>query len=97
MCRHRVNAVLDSCNEVNIVIIQGVPKKVSPFEQFQKSNHCLVLNDTLGRHFTKMTLWGIDFHQLSLTWLKFWIVITILEYTCSMAFKVWGIVFAKIY
>ena len=29
----------------------------------------------------KITLWGIDFDQISFTWLKFWIVVTILGYT----------------
>ena len=26
-------------------IVPGVPKKVSPFEQFPRNDHCLVLND----------------------------------------------------
>ena len=37
-----------------------------------------------------------SFDQISLTWLKFWIVVTILGYTFSLACKFWGIVFAKI-
>ena len=51
----------------------------------------------LGCHFRKVTLKGIDFDQISLTWLKFWMDVTILGYTFSMVCKFWGIVFAKIY
>ena len=45
--------------------------------------------------------WGIiygkiTFDQISLTWLKFLMAVTILGYTFSMACKFWGIVFAKI-
>ena len=45
----------------------------------------------LGYHFRKITLWGIDFDQISLTWLKFWIAVTILGYKFSMAWKFLGI------
>ena len=51
----------------------------------------------LGCQFSKVTLQGIDFDQISHIWLKFWIVVTILGYTFSVACKFWGIVFAKIY
>ena len=51
----------------------------------------------LGCHFRKITLYGIDFDQISLTWSKFWIIFTILGYIFSVACKFWGIVFAKIY
>ena len=51
----------------------------------------------LGYNFRKITLWGIDFDQISLTWLKFWMAVTILGYTFSMACEFWGIVFEKIY
>ena len=40
---------------------------------------------------------SIDFDQISLTWLKLWMAVTILGYTFSMACKFWGIAFAKIY
>ena len=39
----------------------------------------------LGCQFRIITLQGIDFDQISLTWLKFWIVVTILGYTISVA------------
>ena len=59
--------------------------------------------------FGKMTrflvnLKGIDFDQISLSWLefwypgvKFWIVVTILGYTFSTTCRFYGIVFAKSY
>ena len=49
-----------------------------------------------GVSFRKITLSGIDFDQISLTWLKFWVLVTILGYTFSMACKFWGIVFTNI-
>ena len=45
----------------------------------------------------KKNLRGIDFDQISLTWLKFWIAVTILGYKFLMTCKFWSIVFAKIY
>ena len=38
----------------------------------------------------------IDFSKISLTWLKFWMAVSILECTL-MAYKFWDIVFTKIY
>ena len=54
-------------------------------------------NKPWGIIFGKKTFQGIDFDQVSLIWLTFRIVVTILGYKFSMACKFWGIVYAKIY
>ena len=41
----------------------GCPKKVSPFEHFQKGNHCLVLNDVNSNNLLKgqFGFWNTNF------------------------------------
>ena len=45
---------------------------------------CIIFGKITSSH---ITLHGIEFDQISLTWLEFWMAVTTLVYTFSMASK----------
>ena len=61
---------------------------------------------TFGKITSSHKFWGVILEKYLfrvlilinfLSWLKFWMAVTILGYTFSMVCKFWGIIFAKIY